>query len=117
VLGLDELLVACNVWPQESNEHADMVEKARRSQVFDALADRVFKALSLRLSEEGDTRASDAMEEWWRFYSLVTSVLATESAWKAGFRALNSTHSTLCDPPLFGVNRYALEKGVSSSGY
>jgi hypothetical protein len=91
-----------------------MVEKARRSQVFDALADRVFKALSLRLSEEGYTRTSDAMEEWWRFYSLVTSVLATESAWKAGFRALNST---LCDPPLFGVNRYALEKGVSSSGY
>jgi hypothetical protein len=95
---LDEWRSACGLWSQRSNEYADMIEQARRSQVLDALADRFFKSLSLYLPETG---VSDNMVESSYVYDWVRSVLAAESAWKAGFRDLNSIHPALSHTPLW----------------
>jgi hypothetical protein len=91
---------ACISWRQCSNDLADMVERARRSQIFDALAHRLSASghnLAARAQESGN---KETIARWPPLYHTSSlSLLSAESAWKAGFRDLSPIRHGI--PPLW----------------
>jgi hypothetical protein len=97
---------ACHSWPQWSNDEADNAERARRSQVFDILAHRISVSSDNFSSSPKKPGSHDVMVERPFLYhtDYHLSVLAVESAWKAGFRDLNSVHHGV--PPLWTISNH-----------
>jgi hypothetical protein len=82
---------ACMSWPQWSNDGADMAERARRSQVFDILARRLLASPHNSASSFKKPGTKEPTSKWSSpYYTFDLSLLAAQSAWKAGFRDLSS---------------------------
>jgi hypothetical protein len=94
---------ACHSWPQWSNDEADKAERARRSQVFDILAHRLSASGHNLPSSSKKLGSDETIVERPLVYHTGNnlSVLAAESAWKAGFRDLNSMRHEV--PPLWTI--------------
>jgi hypothetical protein len=93
---------ACYSWQQESNDGADMAERARRSQVFDILAHRLSASRHNLPSSSKKLGSDESIWKWPSpYHTSDLSLLAAQSAWKAGFRDLNSTLHGV--PPLWTI--------------
>jgi hypothetical protein len=93
---------ACHSWPQWSNDEADKAERARRSQVFDILAHRLLASPHNSASSFKKPGTKEPMSKWSSpYHTSDLSLLAAQSAWKAGFRDLNSTPHGV--PPLWTI--------------
>jgi hypothetical protein len=115
---------ACYSWQQESNDGADMAERARRSQVFDILAHRLLASPYYSASSFKKPGTKEPMSKWSSpYHTSDLSLLAAQSAWKAGFRDLNLIpHGvpplwTILDPwePDWSVFRWLLDHGADST--
>jgi hypothetical protein len=97
---------ACHSWPQWSNEQADMAERARRSQVFDILAHRLSASPHNSASSFKKPGIKEPISKWPSpYHTPDLFLLAAQSAWKAGFRDLNSILHGV--PPLWTIlNRW-----------
>jgi hypothetical protein len=93
---------ACYSWAQWSNDKADKAERARRSQVFDILAHRLSTSPHNSASSFKKPGTKEPISKWPSpYHTPDLSLLAAQSAWKAGFRDLNLIPHGV--PPLWTI--------------